>query len=149
MPLETRGWIEYSPYLTEEERSADHSWLTWMCIDSIIDHVDEVTEFLFGYSKRIIRNEFEIESLAKNRGIPINASDLVKKEIEGIKVFEQKYGEGETFGYSVIYYEEIRKGTLPITADSPWMKLFTLIELFKAIKGLEDYQIRLVVWFEW
>lgn len=147
--LETRGWIEYSPYLGQEERNEDHSWLTWMCIDSIIDRADEVTEILFGYSKRIMRKEFELQSLAKDRGIPSNASDLVKRELEQIKMFEQKYGEGENFGYSVISYDEIKKEPLSISTDSPWTKLFTLIELFKTNKGLEDDQIRLIVWFEW
>ncbi|MBT1711041.1 hypothetical protein KK062_22555 [Fulvivirgaceae bacterium PWU5] len=147
--LETQGWIEYSPYFTQEERDEEHSWLTWMCVNSIIDHVDKVTETLFGYSKRILRKEFEIESLAKDRGIPINASYIVKMEMEKIEAFEQKYGTGEIFGYSVIYYDEIRKAALSIPADSLWKKLFALVELFKALKGLEDNQIRLVVWFEW
>jgi hypothetical protein len=149
MPLETRGWIEYSPHVKQEDRDEEHSWLTWMCVDAVIDYVDEVTETLFGHSKRIIRKEFEIRSLAKDRGIPFNASDIVKTEIEDIRLFELKHGAGEFFGYSFIYYDEITKIILPIDADSPWLILFSLIESFKAIKGLEDNQIRLVVWFEW
>ncbi|MBT1688772.1 hypothetical protein [Dawidia soli] len=147
MPLETLGWIEYSPYLTQEERD-EHSWLAWMRIDAVISRVDRVTEIFFGYSKRIIRKEFEIQSLAKDRGIPINASGIVKTEIEDIRLLEQKHRVG-FFGYSVIYYDEITKTTLPVEAGSDWPKLFSLIELFKGIKGLEDNQIRLIVWFEW
>jgi hypothetical protein len=81
----------YSPHVKQEDRDEEHSWLTWMCVDAIIDYVDEVTETLFGYSKRIIRKEFEIRSLAKDRGIPFNASDIVKTEIEDIR-FELKHG---------------------------------------------------------
>lgn len=147
MPLETNGWIEYSPYLTLKERNEDHSWLTFMSIDSIVDHTDEITELLFGYSKRIIRQEFEIDSIAKDRGIPTNATELVKSEMERIKAFEKECGDGEIFGYTFIHYDEIRNVTQSIPKDSPWQKLFKLIEVFKKIKGLENEQIRLVVWF--
>ncbi|MCR6640018.1 MAG: hypothetical protein NVV82_13790 [Sporocytophaga sp.] len=82
--METRGWIEYRPYYAEKERNEDYPWLAWMSIDSVIDSVDEITETLFGYSKRIIRKEFEVHALAKNRGIPDNASDVVKWEVETI-----------------------------------------------------------------
>jgi hypothetical protein len=47
MPLETLGWIEYSPYFTQEERDDEHSWSTWMRIDAVIYRVDEVTEILY------------------------------------------------------------------------------------------------------
>lgn len=149
MPLETNGWIEYTPCFTLKERNDDHSWQTFMNIDSIVDHTDEITELLFGYSKRIIRKEFDIDSLAKDRGIPNNATALVKQEMERIKAFEKEHGDGEIFGYTFIYYDEIKNVTPSIPADSPWGKLFKLIELFKTIKGLEDQQIRLVVWFDW
>lgn len=120
-----------------------------MSIDSVIDSVDEITETLFGYSKRIIRKEFEVHALAKNRGIPDNASDVVKLEVEKNKSFEKEYGEGEVFGYSAISNDEIKRNTLTIIEDSCWAKLFALIEEFKNIKGIDDYQMRLVVWFEW
>ncbi len=149
MPLETKGWIEYSPYLLIEERENEYSWIAWMDISSIIDTVDETTELLFGYSKRILRNEFKIDAIAKDRGIPRNASDIVKNEMNEIRSFENKFGGGEIFGFSTINYNEIKQLDIPADLNNDWAKLFSLVETFRTLKKLEDEQIRLIVWFEW
>ncbi len=149
MPLETKGWVEYCPYLGEE-RQNEHSWIAWMDISSIIDLADETTELLFGYSKRIVRNEFKINAIAKDRSIPENASEIVKGEIDKIKAFEKKFGKGEIFGFSTIFYNEIKSLDKLVSDDSDCVSsLFILIDTFKTLRKLEDEQIRLIVWFEW
>ncbi|AHM59122.1 hypothetical protein D770_04275 [Flammeovirgaceae bacterium 311] len=146
MPMETEGWIEFSNYTSQEERDEEHSWLCWMSISSMMLQIDEVTEKLFGYSKRIIRGDYQISSIAKDRGIPLNPSDLVRREIESI----QKYIEsGEVFGLTTIYYDEIKKNDSILNShQSEWLAVIELIEKLKNVKKLDDKQIRLIVWFE-
>ena len=150
MPMDTEGWVEFSNYSTIEEREEEYAWRHFMDISSVVETFDENAEILFGYSKRILRGEFEIEAIAKDRGFPLHCSSAVEADIKELKEFEEKYGKGEIFGHTTIYYSEITAVKHLFNApESDWIKLFKLIEKFKEVKRIQDNQIRLVVWFNW
>jgi hypothetical protein len=93
MAIDTQGWIEVSS-LDDSELEEEYAWRALLNIATYIDVVDEVIEILFGYSKRILRGEYSLISVAKDRGIPANASEQVMHELEWIQEYEKKHGKG-------------------------------------------------------
>lgn len=148
MPLFISGWVEFSESSTQEERNKDYTWGIFMKMDSIIMNVDEISELLFGGSKRAILNQIEIDFIAKDRGLPINPSQLIKGEMEEFRIIDEKHGES-ILGLTHLYYDEISHLKSSIPADSQWGKLFKLIDFFMQIKKLEQNQIRIIAWFDW
>ena len=148
MPLEINGFIEYSTYQSILEREEESTWQAWMDISSIIDYVDEFTEYLFGYSKRVIKDNIQINALAKDRNIPKNPSDLVQRELNFIRESERVYGE-ETFGYTFAYYNEIMSKYNKEFDTKEWNNLFSLIDKFLIMKNINSDQVRFIVWFSW
>jgi hypothetical protein len=152
MPIDTEGWIEVSRW-DESELQEDHAWSALLNIGAYIDVVDEVTEILFGYSKRILRGEFHIDAIAKDRGIPRNASKHVKADVDQIQRFEKEHGPGNFFGYTHIYFHEIKQTNWQhygiAQKDSDWFALFSLLNKLLEDHRFQSPKIRLVVWFNW
>lgn len=78
----------------------------------------------------------------------------MKHDIEGIIEFEDKYGKGELFGFTHIFYNEIttidwQKDYGIDVVESDWLKLFQLIDKFIELKKLYPEQIRISIWYNW
>lgn len=152
MPADVGGWVEVSRF-GGAELAGEHAWQALLNITAYLDGVDEVAEILFGYSKRIMRDEYRVAAMAKDRGLPDNPSDRVKEEIEQIRQFEQEHPKGEFFGYSHIYLNEIKRVDWSafgiVEKDSEWFSLFGLLDKLLEDHRFQAHKIRLVVWFIW
>jgi hypothetical protein len=152
MPIGTDGWIEVSR-LDDSELEEEFAWQALMNLSAYIDVVDEVTEILFGYSKRILGGEYHLQAIAKDRDIPINSSEQVKQELESIREHEKEYGQGEFFGYTHIYFHEIKQINWQhyslLETESDWFTLFSLLDKLLDDNRFKAHKIRLVVWFNW
>lgn len=154
MPIDIDGWIEFSPYTTEQERNEDDAWLTWMDISSMIDFNDEVNWILFGNPRDFHNERPKHIPIAKNRGFPKNPGGSLKVDIEWITEYEKKFGKGALFGFSHFYFSEIERIDWKIDygislIESDWEKLFDLTAKFKILKRLKPEQIRFSVWYNW
>lgn len=154
MPIYTDGWIEYSLYDNEEERSEENAWLSWMDISTIIKHIDEVHWVLIGDPRKFKSDQTRFKSIAKDRGFPNNPSYYLKLDIELINNSQNNDSVGEYFGFTYLSYSEIEninwKDDYQLEIEnSDWGNLFELIDKFRDLKRLNSEQIRLVIWYNW
>jgi hypothetical protein len=152
MPIDTGGWIEVSR-LNESELTEEYAWQALLNVAAYIDIMDEVAEILFGYSKRILREEYQVTAIAKDRGLPTNPSDQVKAAIDRIQRLENEHGKGEFFGYTHVYLNEIKKINWQQWEiegrDSDWFSLFILLDKLLEDGRFQAHKVRIVVWFNW
>lgn len=156
MPINISGWIEFIPsiYTTAEEWKEEYAWHTWMSVGSMIYSNDEINWILFGNPRRFDNYASEFESIAKGRGFPQNPGPDLKSSIKEIIEFESKYGKGEVFAFTHVFYNEInivnwQKDYNIDIVESDWLKLFQLIDKFIELKNLEPEQIRITIWYNW
>jgi hypothetical protein len=86
--------------------------------------------------------------LAANRGIPADASDEVRREMQVIAAHEAKHGKGECGGYTNATWEELRTYRLVESAeDSPWKIIFDIVRQLE--QRYQPKGIRFIVWYNW
>jgi hypothetical protein len=148
MRLSIEGWLEVSHL---EDVAEEHAWLGVVDLSSLIGAGDEISEQLFGLSKRHVSDvETTLQPLASSKGLPANPSNNVLRDIERIHEYEAKFGSGEFGGYTFATWEEI-KPHLELLTDTDITNEWRLI--FNWANQLEKLyphcQIRFVVWFSW
>jgi hypothetical protein len=150
MPIDTSGWIEVSRF-NESELTEEYAWQALLNVAAYIDVADEVTEILFGYSRRILRGEYQVTAVAKDRGLPTNPSDQVKAQIDQIQRLEKEYGKGEFFGYTHVYLNELKQIDWQqwkiAEINSDWFTLFSLLDKLLEDHRFKAHKVRIVVWF--
>jgi len=154
MPVQIEGWIEFSPYENLKEREDEFSWTSWMEVGSVIQFNDDINWILFGNPKDFNNKSPEFISVAKERGIPKNPSHYLQMDLKNNADFEKKYGKGNLFGFTHIYFNEIENikwlDKYQIDSkNSDWFRLFELIKMFKEIKNIKSDQIRIITWYNW
>ncbi|MBL7954936.1 MAG: hypothetical protein JNJ91_07835 [Flavobacteriales bacterium] len=149
MAIDIQGWIEVCRR-GGEECQEEHSWSGVVNLGTLIDYTDDVSEYLFGISKRAVGGS-GVDAIAANRGLPPNPSDSVRHDMERIRAHESQYGSGEFGGYTFATWHEIQAARLAPEqlAESYWRHAFELTLSLIRFWNLSDHQIRFVVWYDW
>jgi hypothetical protein len=144
------GWVETTRF-HGAEREEEYSWQSAINIGALIDASDEVSELLFGLSKRCTVREVVIESLAAERGIPLNPSSELKVAIEKIQAMEKRLDPGDCGGYTHARWSEIKDFHIApdMLKESDWKTVFNLVRQIEEDYRFSADQIRFVVWFNW
>ena len=143
MPFWVQGWLETSTGAVD----SNTIWFPTVNISSLVDSGDEVSEILFGLSKRCRKNKDLIEqSLFAERGLPANASDLIKNE----KSKNEKY-QGECGGYTYASFEEMMHSEFDIREHkkSDWTLIFGILKSMLDDPRFTPKNLRIIVWFNW
>jgi hypothetical protein len=141
--------------LDPQDRSEECAWSGVIRLNYLIDTADEVSEALFGLSKRALRgHDLGFRPVALARGIPTNPSDEVKGEMERIRKHEERFGGGEFTRFSHVYYDEIQTLDWPafgVTSieSSDWALVFRLIEDIRTCDRFRKSACRIVSWSNW
>jgi hypothetical protein len=107
MGVDLHGYVEVSRW-DPERRGDEYAWMAVISVSAVVDACDEVSEFLFGFSKRALSGEkLPCEPLAKGRGVPSNASSEIQEDMRQIRNVEERLGAGEFRGCTYIDYAEI------------------------------------------
>jgi hypothetical protein len=153
MGVDLFGYVEVSRW-EPEARGDEHAWTAAVTLSALIDSCDEVSELLFGFSKRALSaGKLPFEPIARGRGIPRNASQQVRDDLERIEEFETRSGKGESRGYTYIDIAEIESidwesiGILP--EKSEWSLVFGLIQVLRSDSRFQEAGIRIVCWAVW
>jgi hypothetical protein len=148
MPFWIEGWIEATRMDASEQD--EYAWSGVIRIGPIVDVADDVSERLFGLSKRLVASAAE-SGVAQNRGIPANPSAELRAELEEHRVHERKHGSGELGGYTFANWEEIaaQRDSLPNLAESDWALVFDLAARLAADPRFSTDRVRVVVWYNW
>jgi len=154
MPLDISGWVEMSR-LDSRERDSEYSWSSLLCLDCLIDGADEVSEALYGLSKRALTGaDLGFTPIAAGRGLPPNPSEAVVAAVQKIRRHEEKFGKGEVLGFTFCGYEELlsgdlaNRGSLDI-ASSDWSIVVRIIEGIRMNARFDDAGFRIVCWASW
>ena len=152
MSFDIHGWIEVTRWL-ETEVKDEYSWQGVVRLLPLLDVPDQVSEQLFGLSKRCVGDGFDSAPFAANRGVPENPSAELAAELASIKKHELQYGTGEFGGYTHATWREIKSFALDdvVVMQSEWSRVFRIAEVM--VSGgefpLSDAQIRFIVWYGW
>ena len=149
MPFWIEGWIEATR--TDGPEQDEHSWSGVVQIGPLVDVADDVSEQLFGLSKRLVGSPEASRALAANRGIPPNPSAEVQAVVEEHAAHEAEHGPGEVGGYTYAMWSELSsmRAALPALSNSDWALVFDLADRLAADPRLSPHRLRVVVWFNW
>ena len=144
-----QGWIEVTTF--EEGERDEHSWQSIINLGTLIDVADEVSEQLFGLSKRCVTREYDAKSQMAGRGLPIYLSKSARQEIEEIREHEQKYGAGEFGGYTYASWAELKQVNIDLSIPdrSDWNLVFNLLQRLEEDYRFNENRLRVVVWYVW
>ena len=144
MPYDVSGWIEvvWDHSLDEDVQS----WSVVVDLHRLCLSGDIISHTLFGLSKYM-----ESKSHFADRGIPSDASPVVKKYFDDNERFIEDVGEGD-FGFTYASWEEMiqvaRKADFNMEDSREWRQAFSLAESLSS--GLfSSEQIRFVVYANW
>lgn len=139
------GWIEVARL---PDTDGEYAWFGVVDLGSLIDVADADTERLFGLSKWCVTGKVSVDALAASRGMPLNPSEQVRRELDRIAAHEAIYGSGEFGGYTYAIWSEIRGYELTVPPeDSQWELAFALARVLEVQFGPD--RVRFVVWFNW
>lgn len=145
MTFDIKGWIEIA---RNPDMSDVDAWSGVVRLSSLVDVADDDTERLFGLSKMCVSGEKPVNAVAAGRGVPLNPSAQVRRELEAIATHEAKYGSGEFGGYTFAVWTEVREVELTDPPEgSQWRLSFALARELEVVFGPE--RVRLVVWYCW
>jgi hypothetical protein len=147
--IDIDGWIEVCR-LQGVECPEEYAWSGVVRLGALIDCTDDVSEHLFGFSKRAIGGG-EFVSVAASRGLPSNVSEPVVRDLERIRSHEAEFGPGECRGYTFATWSEIQNAriTPEQLSSSDWGRVFELVRSLGRCWNIPDHQIRFVVWYVW
>ena len=150
MPYGVNGWVEILWDWTLEEEI--QQWCSFINLNRFCFYGDEVTNRLFGLTKRPCKNPYFAD-----RGVPKDCSKHVAEEVKSNEKFIKQYGEGN-FGHTWATWSEIKPclAELKQARDLPrWMPIFTLLQELCSERTnphrmiLQPEWIRFVVWGNW
>ncbi len=112
-----------------------------------VDTGDEVSERLFGLSKRVARDRMGMgDALFAGRGLPEDVSGIVQREVaQGLKYPE------EIGGYTPASVAEIERVGFVMdgNSSSDWLVVFKLIEGLLTDERFTKDNLRFIVWSNW
>lgn len=152
MSFDIHGWIEVTRWL-ETEAKEEYSWQGVVRIGPLLDVPDDVSEKLFGLSKRCVGDGFDVAPFAAGKGLPEYPSAELASDLKAIETLELQYGAGGFGGYTYATWREIKGFALEsaVLARSEWSRVFRIAEVLES--GGEfpfsDAQIRFIVWYVW
>jgi len=144
MPFLIEGWLEV-------RRCGETAWSGVLSIGPLVDVGDEISERLFGLSKRWCSGESPIDATAPDRGVPSDPSEALRTELAQIAAHESKFGPGEFGGYTHTTWNELADVPLDATAlaDSDWKVVLDIARRLAHDERFGPDRVRLVVWFNW
>lgn len=148
MPFDISGWVECTEL--EPHLRVEGSWRPLLCLDVFGLGGDEVSEYLFGLTKRSTHH-----GLFGGRGAPQprDCSRAVARDVAANEAFVTRYGEGN-FGHSYASWDEVvaalRAPGAPLVAGTAWAHAVRSVEQLvdRPLFGRVPY-IRIVVWANW
>ena len=153
MGVSVHGWVEVCR--VPEARNETYGWSGLIRLDALIDVCDVVSEVVFGFSKRVFTDGLPFEPLACGRGIPVNPSYMVTRELEAIREHERQHGVGEYFGYTHVLYDEVlrvewAKYGITRLSDSCWWRVFRMLDtLYGSDEAFAPERTRITAWVSW
>jgi hypothetical protein len=154
MGIDIHGWVEVS-HLDPDRRAEEYAWSGIISLSAVIDCCAEVSQLLFGFSKLALTGgPLPYAPIAVNRGIPLNPSSDVQRELKNIQDHERNFGSGEFLGYTYIDAIEIdsidwRSYGIANLESSDWWLLLRMIRLLRSDHRFTDAGIRIVCWVCW
>lgn len=141
MPFWIDGWLEV-------RRNDEAAWSGVLHIGPLMDVADEITERLFGLSKRWRSAESPIDAVAADRGAPSDPSEELRAELAQHAPYDES-GSGEIGGYTHATWDEL--ADVPFDATSLLHSDFKLVlDIARRLAADERFaQVRIVVWFNW
>ncbi|WP_437734449.1 hypothetical protein [Sorangium sp. So ce1335] len=149
MPFWIEGWVEVTRDLPSEED--EHSWQGLLRVGPLVDGADEVSEELFGLSKRLVSSEQPHGAVAARRGVPPHPSAELRADLVRIAEHERIHGPGELGGYTYATWSELSafRAARPDVLSSDWAIVFDIAERVATDPRFSCARLRLVVWYNW
>lgn len=150
MGLDIQGWIEVT-CAPDGEAPNDTTWMGVTRLSPLVDVPDDLSEALFGFSKKSVARPEDFSPIASGRGIPAACSQEVRDDVARIRKHEQQYGPGECGGFTYVTYGELARmnwdslGVRP--HDSEWSTVFRVLEVLGA--RFDHEKIRIITWWVW
>jgi hypothetical protein len=143
MPFWIEGWLEV-------RRVGQAAWSGVLSIGPLVDVGDEISERLFGLSKRWRSTQSQIDAVAADRGVPSDASQELRAELAQHAAHERQFGPGEFGGYTHATWNELADLPLDATALAK-SDLKLVLDIARQLAADERFQdgVRIVVWFNW
>jgi len=153
MGINIEGWLEITRF-EREEQNQDYAWTGLLSLGAVIDSCDEISEVMFGFSRRALIEGLPFTPVAKERGLPSAYSQQVIENLKRIKEHELKHGEGEYFGNTYIYYHQIKEIDWNVFGvenirESNWNLVFKILQIMETDCRFDSQRIRLVAWVCW
>jgi len=144
MPFWIDGWLEV-------RRCGEATWSGVLSIGPLVDIGDEISERLFGLSKRWRSAQSQIDPVAADRGIPSDPSEELRATLAQHAAHEKEFGPGELGGYTHAVWSELADLPLDTTAlaDSDWRVVLDIARRLAADPRFAQDGVRFVVWFNW
>jgi hypothetical protein len=143
VPFWIKGWIETST----GPISDSPIWFATVNLAPLIDTWDEVSETLFGLSKRIARDQARMQdALFPSRGLPVDISEIVQVEVDQGSSYPSEIG-----GYTHASVGEIERAGFEIGGfpNSDWFVVFKIIDCLLADERFTKDNLRIIVWSSW
>lgn len=144
MPFWIEGWLEV-------RRNGEADWSGVLSIGPLVDVGDEVSERLFGLSKRWRSGQSPIDAAAPNRGVPPDPSERLRAELAQLATHESRFGTGEFGGCTHLTWNELANVPLGATAleDGDWKVVLDIARRLADDERFGPDGVRVVVWFNW
>jgi hypothetical protein len=144
MPFWIDGWLEV-------RRGGEATWSGVLSIGPLVDVGDEISERLFGLSKRWQSGQSSIDAVAADRGVPSDPSEELRHELSLHAAHNSEFGPGELGGYTYAKWHELADLDLDATAllDSDWKVVLDIARRLAADERFGQEGVRMVVWFNW
>lgn len=146
MPYDVDGWVEFSFDISNGCEDAP-MWLPALLLTPFRLDGDEISHSLFGLAK--VSNP---SAPFFGRGIPTDASELVRRRYAENLEFIEKNGEGD-FGHTHALLSEVQ--TVDFSScqaelqQSPWSDVFKSVNALPRFLVETPASIRFVVWANW
>ncbi len=106
MPFWIQGWLEVT---TDGPQDAEAIWQAVVDLGALVDTSDEISEHLFGMSKRFRSDPtLRDRSLFAERGVPVVRSLAVGNALANHRQLAAQHGPTGIGGYTFANYAEIR-----------------------------------------
>jgi hypothetical protein len=144
MPFGIEGWLEV-------RRGGEAAWSGVLSIGPLVDVGDEISERLFGLSKRWRSAQSQIDAVAADRGVPSDPSEELLAELAQHAAHQSEFGPGELGGYTHATWNELAELPLDATAlaESDWKVVFDIARRLAADERFAQDGVRIVVWYNW
>ena len=143
VPFWIKGWIETST----GPISDSPIWFATVNLAPLIDTWDEVSETLFGLSKRIARDQSRMQDvLFPSRGLPVDISEIVQVEVDLGSSYPSEIG-----GYTHASVGEIERAGFEIGGfpSSDWSVVFKIVDSLLTDERFTKDNLRIIVWSNW